>query len=352
MKIAIIGAGIYGAYIANKLSENKNLSIDLFEKRKKILNSTAKKNQYRLHIGYHYPRSKETILQTINGYGLFKKEFKKFLYFPKKNYYLIHKKSIVNFKKYLKIYKKFNLKFKEVNINTYSKYLNSKNILGCVNTEEGVILIDKLIQHLNKKLKKKITIYLGSNIDRIDNLNGIIFCGKKKFKKYDFIINTTYENPNLGLYKNKFNLKFELTGMVKILKPFKEQLGITIMDGPFCSLYPQNEKECTISSVKFTPIYKSLSFKKIIEKAKSLDKDHAKKKIIDHASKYIIFNNKNMKSKLILSHKVKLRNDKNDVRTSIFKFENKLVSILCGKIDAVPVVYEKIKKIIDKKIKL
>ena len=29
-----------------------------------------------------------------------------------------------------------------------------------------------------------------------------------KFKKYDYIINTTYENPNLGLTKNKFKLKY------------------------------------------------------------------------------------------------------------------------------------------------
>ena len=49
--------------------------------------------------------------------------------------------------------------------------------------------------------------------------------------------------------------------MVKIQKPFNEQVGLTIMDGNYCSLYPQNEKESTISSVKFTPIYKSTSFK-------------------------------------------------------------------------------------------
>ena len=76
MKIAIIGVGLYGAYIAYKLGKFKNISVDLFEKRKKILDSTSKKNQYRLHIGYHYPRSKETILQTIEGYNYFRKEFR------------------------------------------------------------------------------------------------------------------------------------------------------------------------------------------------------------------------------------------------------------------------------------
>lgn len=350
MKIAIIGAGLYGAYFADMLSENKKFSIDLYDKRKSILNSTAKKNQYRLHIGYHYPRSKETILQTIRGFRLFKKRFKKFLYFPKKNYYLVHKKSLINFQKYLKIYNKFGLKYKTVSLNKYSNFVNYEQISGCINTEEGVILIDKLIPYLRKKLEKKIKIHKGLEIDRIDNVNGYIYSKKKKIKKYDFIINTTYENPNLGLLKNKFDLKFELTGMVKILKPFKEQIGLTIMDGSYCSLYPQNKKESTISSVKYTPIYKANSFKRINNKLKNLDKDMVKKNIINHASKFLNIKNKILKSELILSHKVKLKNDKNDIRTSSIIYENKLISILCGKIDAAPVIYEKIFKIINKKI--
>ncbi len=344
MKIAIIGVGLYGAYIANELCKNKKFNLDLYDKRKKILDSTAKKNQYRLHTGYHYPRSKETILQTIKGFKIFKKKFNKYLYFPKKNYYLIHKNSWISFSKYQNIFNNLNLKFSTIKKNNYSKYLNTDKILGGINTEEGVILIDKLILNLKKNLKSKTNIYLNQKIEKIDNSKGLVFLDKKKFKKYDYIINTTYENPNLGLTKNKFKLKYELTGMVKISKPFKEQLGITIMDGPFCSLYPQNKKVCTVSSVKYTPIFKSNSFKKINEKVKILNKDKVKNKILKHVSEYIKFNNKNMKSSLILSHKVKLRNDKNDLRTSSVKYENKLISILCGKIDAAPVIFNEIKK--------
>lgn len=350
MKIAIIGAGIYGSYISDMLSENKKISVDIFEKNTKILNSIAKKNQYRLHKGYHYPRSLETISQTINGYKIFKKKFKKFLYFPKKNYYLIHNESHINFENYTKIYSSFNLKYKKVSNKNYSKYIFSDQIEGCVNTEEGVILIDKLIPYLKKKLLKKVKIYKGIEIDRIDNKRGIIYSNNTNLGHYDYIINTTYENPNLGLIKKKFQIKYELTGMVKIKKPFKEQLGLTIMDGKYCSIYPQNRDESTISSVKYTPIFKSNSFIKIKDKIKKLNKTKVKNNIINHASKYIKFKNKNLKSKLILSHKVKLEKDYNDERTSSIIFENKLISILCGKIDAVPVIYEQIKKVINKKL--
>ena len=50
------------------------------------------------------------------------------------------------------------------------------------------------------------------------------------------------------------------------------------------------------------------------------------------------------KKKLIISYKVKAKNDKGDLRTSNLIMENKQISILCGKLDAVTVIYKTIKK--------
>ena len=83
MKIAIIGGGFYGVYLAYKLSKNKKIKVDLFEKNNLILKETAIRNQYRLHTGYHYPRSLETIQQTILGYKNLKKNSKNFYIFLK-----------------------------------------------------------------------------------------------------------------------------------------------------------------------------------------------------------------------------------------------------------------------------
>ena len=59
MKIAIIGSGFFGSTIALKLS--KSHKVDLYEKEKDILNGASKINQFRFHLGFHYPRSKKTI---------------------------------------------------------------------------------------------------------------------------------------------------------------------------------------------------------------------------------------------------------------------------------------------------
>ena len=90
-KIAIIGGGVFGCTIAWILAKNNHL-VDLYEKKEDIFMAASGINQYRLHRGYHYPRSKETILTCLEG----EKEFRKVygdcvIDEPHKHYYGIAK---------------------------------------------------------------------------------------------------------------------------------------------------------------------------------------------------------------------------------------------------------------------
>ena len=69
MKIAIIGAGFFGSTIALKLSEQH--TVHLYEKENNILNGASKVNQFRFHMGFHYPRSQRTIKEIKSSYKLF-----------------------------------------------------------------------------------------------------------------------------------------------------------------------------------------------------------------------------------------------------------------------------------------
>ena len=98
MKIAIIGSGFFGATLGLVLSKKHKVTI--YEKEKTILNGASAANQFRFHLGYHYPRSKKTITEinkskklftSFNGYGVFQKTI---------NYYLVAKKSKTSFSKY------------------------------------------------------------------------------------------------------------------------------------------------------------------------------------------------------------------------------------------------------------
>jgi hypothetical protein len=351
IKLAIIGGGFYGCYLAHKLKDKlkSKVKVDLFEKNKSLILEAGKNNQNKLHHGYHYPRSNQTIQQTILGSKIFTNEFKKFIYFPKKNLYLIHKKSFVNASKFYKIFKKKKLGI--VNYNTKKiKFLKNYNEYdGAFNTNEGVINLEKLNTYIIKKINKNCNIFFRKKIIKIDSIKGSLTDQDNiKYKNYDFIINCTYTNPNMGL-KNKFKIKYELAGMVLFRNPFKEKFGITIMDGEFITFYPRDNKFSCLSSVKYTPIKK---FKRLEDLYKFKTKMNKKnisnriKLIENDVKKY--FNNdfKIKNSKLIMAPKTKLYEDNKDQRPSLIRNYKKTFSILAGKIDVAPLIYNHlIKKI-------
>ncbi len=115
--ICIIGGGFYGCYIAKKIKEDfSNFNVNIYEKNNDLLTEAGKNNQYRLHLGFHYPRSLETIKQTQVGSKIFIKEFKKYISKPHKNIYLIHKRSLIKFSSYKNIFKKLKIYFSEINL--------------------------------------------------------------------------------------------------------------------------------------------------------------------------------------------------------------------------------------------
>lgn len=58
MKIAIIGSGIYGCHLALHLV--KHHQIDIYEREPDIFAGASSFNSFRIHKGYHYPRSGKT----------------------------------------------------------------------------------------------------------------------------------------------------------------------------------------------------------------------------------------------------------------------------------------------------
>lgn len=60
MNIAIIGAGWFGCLIADELLK-RNYKVRIFERENEIFNNASGNNQNRLHLGFHYPRSKNCL---------------------------------------------------------------------------------------------------------------------------------------------------------------------------------------------------------------------------------------------------------------------------------------------------
>src|SRR6266571_2414576 len=88
-KVAVAGAGIYGTTVAIRLAEQGH-SVRLFDPLG-VLRAASAINQYRVHAGYHYPRSLETIHETRDARFEFIRAFEPAIVRNSRHYYAIPK---------------------------------------------------------------------------------------------------------------------------------------------------------------------------------------------------------------------------------------------------------------------
>src|SRR3989344_9592713 len=131
-KIAVIGGGIYGITVACRLSEK--YSVDLFEENEDILMGASGINQFRLHRGYHYPRSEETTLSALKSEPKFKEEYREAIIDDFEHYYAISKKdSLTSGSQYLAFLKKFGLEYSE----EYPVSIDKSLVELCIKAKES-----------------------------------------------------------------------------------------------------------------------------------------------------------------------------------------------------------------------
>ena len=164
-KIAIIGSGFFG--IASSLILSKKYKIDLYEKEKKILNGASSSNQFRFHLGYHYPRSRKTLLEVQKTNKDFIRFYGNSIFGKTYNYYGVSKKKTkTSFKKYINFLKKNKLYYKKINLKEFSKHVE-----GSIVSNEMNLNFFKIKKVIEKKLKyrvkeKRISLFLNKEFKK------------------------------------------------------------------------------------------------------------------------------------------------------------------------------------------
>jgi glycine/D-amino acid oxidase-like deaminating enzyme len=74
LHVAVVGGGIFGATAAIELAADGH-RVELFERAGDLLLAASGINQYRLHRGYHYPRSRETAMDCRDSEPEFRAAF-------------------------------------------------------------------------------------------------------------------------------------------------------------------------------------------------------------------------------------------------------------------------------------
>lgn len=225
MKIAVVGAGIFGVTIALKL--DKHHDVTLYESSRDIMTAASRTNQLRLHRGYHYPRSPDTVSALLESIDFFIDEYSKSVVKDYDHYYCIAKEgSKVTPDQYLKFCDKFDLAYEEVE---NFEHVNLDKIGLTVKVQETLLDYQSVYNTCWRRLMKS----------KINRLWGTTFL-RDDIEKYDMVINCTYSNINYILSEqNRLEYQFEVCEKIAVKMPEEmQEKSIVVMDGPFMCVDP------------------------------------------------------------------------------------------------------------------
>jgi hypothetical protein len=219
-KIAIAGAGVYGATTAIRLAEQGH-DVHLFDPLG-VLNAASGINQFRIHSGYHYPRSPETIEETMGARQEFLETFTLAIVRNSRHYYAIpHQGSQTPPELFEQVMHKYNFRLEPCR----PEWMNFDFIDKCYEVEEEIydpeILRDLLTEQIRSQgINFKQQMFLPS-----------------MRPEYDYVVWATYGlGPSRGLFKS---VKYQVAEKILIRLPKQLQgVSLVIVDGPFTAFDP------------------------------------------------------------------------------------------------------------------
>ena len=233
-KALVIGGGVFGLTSAIELSNNGYL-VDVKEKSNTIMGGASSINQYRLHKGYHYPRSKETAQECLDGLYSFKRKYQDCVVNGDIThmYSIASEDSLINGDEYKEFLDDMKL--------SYEEREPMPNCDLTIVADEELFCPKKLTESLEKKIQSSyINVELNTEVIDLEYWK----------KEYDVVVIATYSDINQLLDDKKW-YQFELCEkpVVKLPKIF-ENTSIVIMDGPFMCLDPYGDEYHVLGNVK------------------------------------------------------------------------------------------------------
>jgi hypothetical protein len=233
MKIRVLGGGWYGCHIANHLIKAGH-KVTLFEAADKLFAGASGGNPARLHIGPHYPRSSLTRAACRDHHAEFMRTYGFLTRAIRTNLYAIaDRDSMVDFGTYVQV-----LKGEIELIQVDPKEYGLRNCEGAILCGERHIVIGMARDFFYAAMGEHCEF----NAPKLVDLDS---------REWDWTIDCTFcarDAENID--------RFEpcVTGL--LVGP--SDTAVTIMDGPFGSIYPWNEDLCmsSITSAKYTPFSK------------------------------------------------------------------------------------------------
>lgn len=234
-RVAIAGAGIYGATAAIRLAQRGH-DVTLFDPLG-LLQAASAINQYRVHAGYHYPRSTETILEVQETRAEFLAEFAPAIVANSEHLYAIPKAgSLTSVEDFERTMREFGLPLAAA----APDWMDFGYIEQCWRVDEAVYDPEHLRALLQQRLDELNVPLRRSSFDDEEVLD------------WDFVIWATY-----GLHSQRKMLENTRKQVAeKILIELPAQLrhtALVVIDGPFTAFDPYGSKgKSLFGSARYT----------------------------------------------------------------------------------------------------
>jgi glycine/D-amino acid oxidase-like deaminating enzyme len=261
----VIGGGFYGTAIAAYLATHRGCKrVALLERGDVLLSRASYNNQARGHNGYHYPRSYTTAFRSRINFPNFTADYgaavsRNFF----KLYAIARRNSHVTARTFGRFCQEIGAALEPAPAHL-KKLFEPRLIEEVYLVEECAFDAARLAQAASESLSRAgVEIHTGTEVrDVTRDADDIVLEGTKHGERESFharyVFNCTYSGLNRlrgDFPGTRMPLKHEITELALVQPPPElEDVGVTVMDGPFFSLMPFPARGAhSLSHVRYTP---------------------------------------------------------------------------------------------------
>jgi len=265
-RVAVIGAGVFGCNVALVIA-NAGYDVVLLERLPDIIMGTSKNNTNRVHQGFHYPRDMQTAIECRDNHSRFETEFREALLDNFPNIYCIaEEKSLTSKDDFIKFCDVLGLSYTVIDLNSFSVKIEGCN-LG-ISCQETILDSDILRNILRSRIinNKRVTLLCNTEVAAIKKKSHqyeLSLLPKTLSKQsFDSVINCSYANINtlteqLGYEVCEGQYEYTVVPIISLALP---PTSITVMDGPFMTLFPYGKtKKFLLYHVEYSVIKTEIS---------------------------------------------------------------------------------------------
>ncbi len=265
--VVVIGGGFYGAAIAIYMAKQRGFKrIVLVEREPALLTRASYNNQARVHNGYHYPRSFVTAYRSRINLPKFVRDWPQAVHKDfSKLYAIARRNSKVTSRQFQRFCQEIGARLEPVE-QSMRQLFEPRLIEDVFMVEEYAFNSTQLADWAREELSALgVQVLLDTTVDAVKHsiVSGLEVTltpngGESATLRSRLVFNCTYSGLNqIGgdFTGTKTGLKHEITEMALMqMPPQLQDIGVTVMDGPFFSMMPFPARQLhTVSHVRYTP---------------------------------------------------------------------------------------------------